>query len=410
MGTDGVRMIEVPTERNARIAPQKKLFLRVRQRDTTGVERHSVITSPVLLPALFILAAVTSCALAAEDPSTLNVDSPEVLADHSVVFRIEAPKANDVKVRGIQRQLVQMTKDKRGVWSVTLGPISPGIYGYSFIVDGEAIIDPSNPEIKPERDPDESELEILSAKPPLTQWQDVPHGTVHLHDYMSVPLKRVRRMRVYTPPGYEADAATRYPVLYLLHGTGDTEATWTEFGRANYISDNLLSQTKTRPMLIVMIDGHADLRDEEGIGPKNLERIEADIVESVVPFVDRTYRTDADAVHRAICGLSMGGFQSFFTGLRNPDRFAWVAGMSAYVPDAEKLCAKALKNPEATNAKLRLLWHQTGKDDYLITEQRKFEAVLEKHHIKRFFHVTEGDHSWPVWRGYLGELLPLLFR
>lgn len=359
--------------------------------------------------ALLILATSSAFAVA-YDESSDSLDSPEILSDHRVVFRLEAGSADEVKLRGIQRQLVPMHKDEHGVWSVTLGPIAPGIYGYSFVVDGEAMIDPSNPEIKPERDPDESELEILSAKPPLTQWQDVPHGTVHLHDYFSTPLKRVRSMRVYTPPGYETDGAARYPVLYLLHGTGDTEATWTDFGRANYIADNLLAQNKTVPHLIVMIDGHADLRDEEGTGIRNLERMEADLIQSVLPYVDKTYRTLADGAHRAICGLSLGGFQSMFTGLRNPDRFQWVAGMSAYVPDVETQCAAALKDADSTNAKLRLFWHQIGKDDFLLPEFRKFDAVLERHHIKRTFRLTEGDHSWSTWRGYLGELLPLLFK
>jgi len=369
------------------------------------------IALPVLvrpLPILLLLAHLLLSASGAEAPAAF--DSPEILPDHRVVFRLEGSRAADVKLRGIQRKQVQMTKDEHGVWSVTLGPIAPGIYGYGFIVDGEAMIDPSNPEIKPERDPDESELEILSAKPPLTQWQDVPHGTVHLHDYLSVPLKRVRRMRVYTPPGYEADNSLRYPVLYLLHGTGDTEATWTDFGRANYIADNLLAQHQAVPCIIVMTDGHADLRDEEGVGFKNLERTEADLLQSVIPFIDKTYRTHDDAGHRAIGGLSMGAFQSMFTGLRHLEHFAWVTGMSGYVPDVEKACAKALKDPEGTNATLRLFWHQIGRDDFLLPEQRKFEAVLEEHHIQRPFKVTDGDHSWPVWRGYLGELLPLLFR
>ena len=336
------------------------------------------------------------------------VDSPVIRQDHRVLFRLEAPLAGKVELRGVQRQVVPMARDAHGVWSVTVGPLAPGIYGYSFLVDGEAMLDPSNPEVKPERDPDESELEVTSDPPLLTQWQDVGHGTVHLHDYFSKPLKRLRRLRVYTPPGYEASSTSRFPTLYLMHGTGDTEATWTEFGRAHFIEDNLLARAKTQPMIIVMTDGHADLTDEEGISPRNLEKMESDLLQAVLPLVDKTYRTVADADHRAICGLSMGGFQSMFIGLRHLENFAWVCGMSAYVPQVEKTCAPALNDPR-TNDRLRLFWHRIGRDDFLLPDQKIFEAALQKHGIKRQFAVTEGDHSWPVWRTYLEELLPVLF-
>lgn len=360
---------------------------------------------------LFLMSLLLAPAglLLADDKTDPPV-SPEVQPDHHVTFRLEAPSADKVLLRGVQRQPVPLTKNAHGLWSVTVGPLQPGLYGYSFIVDGTAMLDPSNPEIKPERDPDESELEVTSAQPLLYQWRDVPHGTVHLHDYFSVPLKRLRRLRIFTPPGYEEETQRRYPVLYLFHGTGDTEATWTEFGRAHYIQDNLLQNHQCRPMIMVMTDGHADLKDEEGIGSRNLERFEADILQSVVPLVDNLYRTQADADHRAISGLSMGGFQSLFIGLRNLDAFHWVTGMSAYVPDVENACAAALNDSDATNGKLRLLWSQIGKDDYLLPHQREFEAVLDRHHINRHFVITEGNHSWPVWRGYLGDLLPLLFQ
>ena len=359
----------------------------------------------LLLAALLVIQSTFLSRAAEVEPA----ESPVISKDHHVTFHLEAPLAHTVKVRGVNHQLVDMTKDTKGLWSVTVGPLAPGIYGYSFIVDGEAMLDPSNPEIKPERDPDESELEVTSNPPLMTQWQDVGHGTVHLHDYFAKSLKRLRRLRVYTPPGYEGAFSEHFPVLYLMHGTGDTEATWTEFGRAHFIEDNLLAKGKCLPVIIVMTDGHADLTDEEGIGPRNLEKVEADLLQSVIPLVDKKYRTVADADHRAICGLSMGGFQSMFTGLRHLETFAWVCGMSAYVPDAENVCAKALNDP-ATNDRIRLFWHQIGQDDFLLPEHRKFAEVLEKHGIKRTFNITEGDHSWPVWRGYLEQLLPILFR
>lgn len=359
--------------------------------------------------AILLFCALMACSsvLHADDPPP--VESPELHPDHRVTFRLEALQADKVELRGIQRTPVKLVKDARGIWSTTVGPLAPGIYGYSFIVDGEAMLDPENPRMKPERSPETSLLEVMSANPLPFQWQDVPHGTVRLHDYFSHPLERLRRLRVYTPPGYDANPVKRYPVLYLLHGTGDTEATWTEFGRAHLILDNLYAAGKSQPMLVVMPDGHADLEDEEGIDRRNLEDFEKDLLEAVVPFIDKHYRTRADACHRAICGLSMGGIQSLFIGLRHAETFAWVGGMSAWVPEVEKCCFKALDDTNQAKER-RLLWLQIGRDDPYLPQYKEFDAALERHQVQRDFHVTEGTHAWPVWRGYLSDFAPLLFR
>lgn len=335
--------------------------------------------------------------------------SPEVQPDHHVTFRISAPLADSVKLRGIQRVPVSLKKDEHGIWSVTVGPLPSGLYGYSFIVDGEATVDPENPNIKPERSPETSLLEVITNPPLLYQWQDVPHGTVHLHDYKSIPLQRIRRLRVYTPPHFDQDKGRHYPVLYLFHGTGDTEATWTEFGRAHYIMDNLIAEKKIEPMLVVMTDGHANLSDEEGIDQLNLEEFETDIEKSVMPFVDEHYPTKADRDHRAICGLSMGGIQSLFIGMRHLDQFGWIGGMSAWLPNAEEYCKDALCDPEF-NAKTHLLWMEIGKDDPYLQQFKDFHAVLTKHKVMLNYIITEGNHSWPVWRGYLADFATLLFR
>jgi enterochelin esterase family protein len=198
-------------------------------------------------------------------------------------------------------------------------------------------------------------------------------------------------------------------VLYLFHGTGDTEATWTDFGRAHFIIDNLLASKHARPMIVVMPDGHADLHEEEGIHTANFIKFEKDLLQSILPFVDSEYRTIAAPDGRSVCGLSMGGMQSLYIGLNHPETFAWVGGMSGYVPDAEKMCPDAFKD-DSLNTKLKLLWHSIGKDDFLFKEYAKFNAVLESHHINRQFRVTEGQHEWHVWRQYLADFAPLLFR
>ena len=336
-------------------------------------------------------------------------ESPQVLEDRSVVFRYEDATAKRVMLKGIRRTLVEMKRGPNGVWSATVGPMDPGLYDYSFMVDGEQVIDPSNPSVKPEMNPDTSLLEITTKTPLFYQWDDVPHGTVHLQTYFSKSLKRLRRVRIYTPPGYEQETAKSYPVLYLFHGTGDTEATWTEFGRANLILDNLIAAKKAVPMLLVMPDGHADLREEEGDHKENFIKFEADLLGSVMPLVESNYRTIRTPAGRAINGLSMGGMQSLEIGLRHPELFAYVGGMSAYVPYPDELLGEALKNPRL-NSELKLLWISIGKDDYLLKKAEDSHKLLLDHGIRVQWTLTNGTHEWPVWREYLRDFAPLLFR
>lgn len=334
--------------------------------------------------------------------------SPEILSDHRVVFRFEDHSAKQVLLKGVGHGKIEMNRDDKGIWSVTVGPVDPGIYDYSFIVDGEQVIDPSNSELKPERNPDTSTLEITTDKPLFYQWSDVPHGVVRLHGYFSPSLKRLRRLRVYTPPGYDQNPKTRYPVLYLFHGTNDTEATWTEFGRANYILDNLIAEGKAVPMLLVMPDGHADLQDEEGDRPTNFVQFENDLLQSVMPLVDSNYRTRNTPRGRAISGLSLGGMQALEIGINRPDLFAYVGGMSAYVPNADEMIARGLRNQNLNN-ELKLLWLSIGKNDYLLKEAENFRALLQQHGVRMQWSLTDGAHEWNVWRNYLHDFAPLLF-
>lgn len=336
-------------------------------------------------------------------------ESPQIHDDRRVTFRFQDPSAKSVKLKGIHRTMEDMKRGRNAVWSVTVGPIDPGIYNYSFVVDGEQMIDPSNPDVKPEMNPDTSTLEITTDTPLFYQWRNVLHGTVHLHSYYSQSLRRLRRMRVYTPPGYDQESGRRYPVLYLFHGTGDTEATWTEFGRAHLILDNLIAEGKALPMLLVMPDGHADLQEEEGDHKANFVKFEADVLGSLVPLVDLSYRTIPTAAGRAINGLSMGGMQSLEIGINHPDMFAYIGGMSAYVPWPEDLIAGGLKN-KGLNDAVKLLWISIGKDDFLLKDAENFHEILQKHGINQQWKVTEGSHEWTVWRGYLRDFAPLLFR
>lgn len=337
------------------------------------------------------------------------IQSPEVKADKTVTFRLRAPKATEVLLNGEWKGggKIAMTKDEQGVWSVSVGPLEPDLYGYSFSVDGMTVTDPANSVLKPMRSPRTSVVDVPGDPPRLHEWQAVPHGTVRLHEYESKALGRRRPLRVYTPPGYDRDPAAKFPVLYLFHGSGDNEATWTSFGHAHLIADNLLAQGKAKAMVIVMTDGHAVVGPEAR--GKNVEMFGKDLLEDVIPFVEANYRVKADRESRAIVGLSMGGGQSLTVGLNHLELFAWVGGFSSAINNPEVTVASALADPAATNAKLKLLWIACGKDDGLVKNAQGLSEVLAKKEIKHELKITEGNHSWPVWRKYLGEFLPLLF-
>jgi len=341
------------------------------------------------------------------------LQSPQINPDHTVTFRLRAPSAKDAKVAGEwPNGTKEMLKDDLGVWSVTIGPLAPEIYGYGFLLDSVRISDPSNPRLKPMRSPTTSILEIPGDPPLIHEFQNVPHGVVHLHDYQSKSLGVLRRLRVYTPPGYDQSRA-RYPILYLFHGSGDNEATWTELGRANYILDNLIAAGKAKPMIVVMSDGHASF-PAPGSAPtntlsRNVIDFSRDLLTDVIPLVEQSYRVKKDRTDHAVIGLSMGGGQSLYVGLNNLDKFAWVGGMSSSVANGSAIAAGALADPKA-NQKLKLLWIGIGKDDFLLSANQEFDELLKKHDLKHEFVVTEGNHSWPVWRRYLAQFAPLLFK
>ena len=344
-------------------------------------------------------------------PRPAPVHSPEIHDDRTVTFRLRAPGATLVKMWGDwDGKGNDMVKDAEGVWSLTLGPLAPNLYAYSFNVDGLTIADPQNPALKPMRTPTSSMLLVPGEPPvPLAYVKGVPRGTVHLHDYDSTALGFVRRLRVYTPPGYDPAGAKRYPVLYLLHGSGDNESTWTEFGKANVILDHLIAAGHAQPMIVVMTDGHAVTAMTREAYLKNTDAFERDLLGDVLPLIEADYRTLADRDHRAIAGLSMGGNQSLVIGLNHRDLFAWVGGMSSAIREPEEPLASFWADPVSARTPLRLLWLRIGRDDFLLKENRAFDALLTARHVPHDYAESAGGHIWPNWRSYLTALVPLLF-
>jgi enterochelin esterase family protein len=301
-----------------------------------------------------------------------------------------------------------MNKDDDGLWSITLGPAEPDIYVYSFIVDGLEITDPVNPVIKFWRT-SKNLVEVPGEPPMFFQQQPVGHGVLHIHKYESKSPGVARGLYVYTPPGYETSQNAPYPVLYLLHGMGDSEDTWTVVGRANVIVDNLLAKNKAKPLVIVMPYGHTPSAPPDMRSLGNYEAFEKDLIEDVIPYIQERYRVSSDQKDRAIAGLSMGGGQALTVGLGNIELFAWVGAFSSAVPKGQKL-DNLLAKPKVTNDKLNLLWVGCGRKDFLFDDNEKLLEMLKAKKVKHVARITDGAHDWRVWRRYLNEFVPLLFK
>ncbi|OAI55008.1 hypothetical protein AYO44_13725 [Planctomycetaceae bacterium SCGC AG-212-F19] len=348
--------------------------------------------------------------------------SPEVHADGKVTFRLAAPKADKVLLNSGEMQPVlkatstSLTKGDDGIWTVTVGPLPPGIYDYTFNIDGVSITDPSSPTVFGNRQGSRGFVEVPGPKgqPRHDEWRDVPHGTVTIHWYDSKASGTRRRVHVYRPPGYGKDVAMKYPVLYLLHGSGDNDSHWMHIGQANVIADNLIADRKAVPMLIVMPDGHVVERPAGPVDDKKRQEIrqafEKDLLENIVPLVEANYRVRTDASSRAIAGLSMGSAQSLMVGLGHTDQFAWIGAFSGAISREDPVLAGLKADPAKANERLKLLWLAIGKEDGGVKNKQALSAALKEMGIKHEYKETDGAHRWSVWRLYLAEFLPKLFR
>jgi enterochelin esterase-like enzyme len=346
--------------------------------------------------------------------------TPEVHSDNSVTFRFRAPNAQEVKVtrEGLPDQL-PMHKDENGIWTVNSPSWPPDYYGYSVIVDGQRLIDPYNPLLKPNLLSTENMVHVPG--PPSLPWElnDVPHGEIHHHFYRSAVANDDRDYYVYTPPGYDAAAKKSYPVLYLLHGYSDDASGWTAVGRANIILDNLIAQGKAKPMIVVMPLGYGTMEmvrvgwggifNHPEVREQNLTKFSNALLGEVMPRIASEYRVINDRGSHAIAGLSMGGSESLLTGLNNIEQFAWVGAFSAgglpepFDKDFPGLDANM-------GQQLKLLWIACGTEDRLITANRSLREWLKTKGIQHTDIETPGMHTWLVWRRNLTEFAGLLFR
>jgi enterochelin esterase-like enzyme len=349
--------------------------------------------------------------------------SPEVHPDRTVTLRFLAPNATQVDVIGEILQgkgPLAMAKGEDGIWTTTLGPLPPEIWSYNFRVQGVEIPDPSNPAIKPVPPgfAMSSFVEVPGDASAFYDSKPVPHGEVRMVLYESKTMGVTRWLWIYTPPNYDKSRA-KYPVLYLLHGNGEAQNGWVMNGRANIILDNLIADKKAQPMIVVMPQGHA--LQGANVGPlvrlpgetdMFSKRFAPDLLQDVIPLVERSYRVYTDADHRAIAGLSMGGGQALLIGLINTHLFHYILGYSAAVGgpfmNAEAEFKEALAKPGALN--FRLLWVGCGKQDFLYQANRQFVDLLKNRGVNVLYHETEGSHVWSIWRRYLNETAPMLFQ
>ncbi|MFO7692457.1 MAG: alpha/beta hydrolase-fold protein [Vicinamibacterales bacterium] len=379
------------------------------------------------------------------------VVSPEVLGDRRVVFRVYAPNATAVALNAGDLPAATFAipgttpapqkpgspgatifvKGENGIWEfTTTAPAPPGAFRYAIMVDGVRTLDPVNTRTS------ESNTAMWSMfyVPGIDDEdvKDVPHGAVARVFYASSVLKTTRRMHVYTPPGYES-GGQKYPVFYLLHGAGDTDDAWTSVGRAGFILDNLIAAKRAVPMIVVMPAGHQPAMPGAAPGvapalaPSGVNRFTQEFVADVMPYVERHYRVLTDRPNRAIAGLSMGGMQTLDIAFRHLSKFAYIGVYSsgavlgggrgaatgtAAVPPPPGWESVHLADLDNASLKTgtRLVWLATGVDDRLIANTRATVDILKKHGFQPEFKETPGAHTWLVWRDYLREFTPRLFK
>ncbi len=352
-------------------------------------------------------------------PFGANVISPEVHPDRTVTFRLKAPQAREVALTGAPMLLalgagntpVPFTKGDDGTWTLTAGPVAPNIYVYKLIIDGVTVADPNNTVAGVADQPPYSLLVVPGAGPSYYDAQNVPHGAVTRHVYRSTVTNGERELYVYTPPGY--DRRKKYPVLYLIGGSGELASNWALEGRANFIMDNLLADRKAIPMLIAMPNNQMIHRSHPKHVELTFDLFEQELRKHIIPVVEQNYGARPDRRSRALAGLSMGGRHTQITGFRCLDLFASFGVLSAGDVDTEKTSAALLNDPKA-NDKIDYLFvglgtHESGQ---MKARSEGLRDALLKHNIRHEYYVGgEGGHDWGTWRHLLwAKFLPGLWR
>ncbi len=355
--------------------------------------------SPYLLP-LFVLVSLVAFA---QRPPALH--SPEVHPDHRITFRYFSKKAGKVTLNGeFLKTPLSMTRDTAGIWRVTVPPMKPDMYPYSFWVDSVQIADPNNTYIFANERFKRSIVDVPGEGPLIHSLQNVPHGKISYRYYQSGTLRATRPLLVYTPPGFNPDGKTKYPVLYLIHGGSDTEETWTKVGRAHLIADNLIAQGKAKPMIIVMPYGN--------VRPAPMPDFTKDMVSDIVPFVEANYPVVKESKGRAVAGFSVGGGQTLNIGLTHPDKFAYVCSYAPYTATDEfkQNFTNWSPNAEQLNKQLKLFTISVGTEDFLYEAVKGNIAMFGDKKLAVKSYIVPGGHTWMNCKQYLATTLQELFQ
>ena len=369
-----------------------------------------------------------------------QITSPEIHENSTVTFRIFAPSASTVQVTGDFLPTVKMetpmgemdgpgkaelTKDDKGIWSFTSEVLSPELYSYSFIVDGLKTTDPNNPFLIRDVASVTNVFIVGEGQAALYRVKDVPHGTVARRWYDSPGLGMDRRLTIYTPPGYE-QSNEEFPVLYLLHGAGGDEEAWIALGRTAQIMDNLIAQGKAKPMIVVMPNGNVIQDAAPGEGnegmykpafmiPKTMDGTYEGSFKDIIKFVETNYQVKADKAHRAIAGLSMGGYHTMHISRYYPNTFDYMGLFSAAIMPREDATSNVYSDIDGTlktqmDNGYKLYWIAIGKTDFLYDANKEYRAKLDDMGMPYEYVESEGGHIWRNWRVYLTQFAPQLFQ
>ena len=366
------------------------------------------------------------CALSAQ---MVSMAQPRTNDDGTVTFQYKNDSAKTVLVDVQFAGRKEMTRGADGLWTVTLGPVAPDMYPYCYVVDGVGVMDPENPQYFPNEGFKNSLLEVKSKTGTLPHdILDVPHGRVEYVNYYSKSLGATNHAIVYLPPSYMTNMQKKYPVFYLISGTTDTEEVYYKVGRVNYILDNLLAEKQAQEMIVVLPYGNPmklKLQDAPTTVPGATTKessdeiarqmrfggdvFSQDLINDLMPYIEKNYRTKADRDHRAIGGFSRGGNQGLFNGLTNLDKFSYLCSYSSFtstdIPDV-------YDNAAELNKKLHLFWLGVGTDDFLYGNARDYMEFLDKKGIRsvKEFTTDKFGHTWMNAKYFLAKTLPLLFN
>jgi enterochelin esterase-like enzyme len=395
----------------------------------------------------------------AAHPSPYNfprVEYPRIEADSRVTFHFKAPDAQKVQV-SIANVPYDMVKGEDGVWTYTSGPQAPGYHNYWMIVDGAIVLDPGTNAFIGYGHMCNG-FEVPEPGVDFYDLKDVPHGNVLIKNYYSKTADSWRHIYVYTPPGYDKNTSTRYPVLYLQHGGGEDERVWIEMGRTNLILDNLLAQGRVKPMIVVMEtsavgnpggpppsrpaappSGAAPARRPGFLGfAAGGGAYGKLMINDLIPWVDSNFRTLTDKDHRAMAGLSMGGFMTAAVTMSNLDKFSYIGlfsggtaagfgpggpgspipmGQPAPAPaklDLKTIYSGAMADPAEFNKKVKVFFFSCGTEPPLENPEalkKHQEQLVEAGITNSYVYISPGtSHEWQTWRRSLYVFAPMLFQ